>query len=316
METWVNESGNNWIIWLWYGFMLVVCALGNMVLLRWAWLKIDVYDDYGKKMKMLGVPWVWECAWRSIFLSLYLQRFVFWDTPLNSILVDRTWAFVGELSWVMQVTLALRHIDTEVTGGKAWIQISAWVAFFVYIVAEGTSYYNTATTNELWAAIEVFLDGVSYLVMAPAAVYLSLICPGGILESSAKTYLVAMSLICIVYPLYNFFLDVPMYLSRYQEDEAAGKVYFDFIDGLMDAATTRNKTHLLGDWNADMFWMTVYFSFGAWSGILLMFAPRLMEKTHSQKNGASLEPTNVAIHTQGDSSSLRMPLIKVTLHSQ
>ena len=39
---------------------------------------------------------------RSVFPSLYLQRFVFWDTPLNAILVDRTWAFVGELAYIYQ----------------------------------------------------------------------------------------------------------------------------------------------------------------------------------------------------------------------
>jgi len=49
-------------------------------------------------MKLLGVPFVWNCGWRSLLPSLYLQRFVFWDTWLNSILVDRTWACIGELA--------------------------------------------------------------------------------------------------------------------------------------------------------------------------------------------------------------------------
>ena len=62
--------------------------------------------------------------------------------------------------------------------------------------------------------------------------------------------------------------------QRYADDEAAGKVYFDFWPGLRDAATTRHPTHELADWKAGMFWMTAYFSAGAWSGILLMVAPR------------------------------------------
>ena len=52
----------------------------------------------------------------------------------------------------------------------------------------------------------------------------------------------------IAYPLYNFLIDCPMYMERYAEDEAAGKVYFDFLPGLVDAAVTRNPTHHLEDW--------------------------------------------------------------------
>ena len=38
------------------------------------------------------------------------------DTPLNAILVDRTWALFGELSWVFQTMTALRHVDKQITG--------------------------------------------------------------------------------------------------------------------------------------------------------------------------------------------------------
>jgi hypothetical protein len=41
----------------------------------------------------------------------------------------------------------------------------------------------------------------------------------------------------------------------------------------MDAATTRIKTRELDDWQEDMFWMVMYFSFAAWSGLLMMVTP-------------------------------------------
>ena len=44
----------------------------------------------------------------------------------------------------------------------------------------------------------------------------------------------------------------------------------------MDAAERRIVTHNLTDWSGDMGWMTAYFSVGAWTGILLMFAPRFV----------------------------------------
>ena len=71
-------------------------------------------------------------------------------------------------------------------------------------------------------------------------------------------------------------------MDRYRADEEAGKEYFDFLPGLRDAATTRVPTHALEDWREDMFWMTAYFSVGAWTGILMMYAPRLSTAGRSE----------------------------------
>ena len=65
------------------------------------------HENYGLAMKLLGVPFVWNCGWRALLPSLYLQRFVFWDTWLNSILVDRTWACIGELACTATLALLL-----------------------------------------------------------------------------------------------------------------------------------------------------------------------------------------------------------------
>uniref|UniRef100_A0A7S2C3D1 Uncharacterized protein n=1 Tax=Florenciella parvula TaxID=236787 RepID=A0A7S2C3D1_9STRA len=271
---WTNDFDTELLVW--YIIMIVVCVAFNLTMLYKCWGKVQPVDSYTTTMKYLAVPWVLECAWRSVFPSLYLQRFVFWDTPLNAIIVDRTWALFGELSWVFQTMTALRYVDLQITGGKSWVQASGWVAFAIYVLAEMASYYNTATTNEKWAAIEVALDGISYVCMAPASIYLLCKLPADQgWDSSAKIYLAVMIPMTIAYPLYNFLIDCPMYMERYAEDEAAGKVYFDFLPGLYDAAVTRNPTHHLEDWQADMFWMSAYFSVGAWSGMLMMFAPQL-----------------------------------------
>jgi len=54
-------------------------------------------------------------------------------------------------------------------GARRWVQISAWVAIAIYIAAECVSYYNVATTNEFWAAIEVghYVPGCIMVWSAP-----------------------------------------------------------------------------------------------------------------------------------------------------
>jgi len=244
--------------------------------------------DNAQAMKWLAVPWVLECAYRACFPSLYLQRYAFWDTPLNSIIVDRTWACVGELSWSFQVAYALRQIDTDLTRGTGWVQVLAWLSFVIYVAAECCSYYNTATTNELWAAIEVIVDAFSFVALAPAVWYLtykSIAAPGKVWESSGKIYLVSMSVLCVVYPYFNFCKDAPMYLARYRQDEKDHKRYFSFLPGLIDAAERRVPTQNYADWQADMSWMTVYFTLGAWQGIALMCGPRCLQKRLEDDGG-------------------------------
>lgn len=273
------DSGDSGCVELrdWWLAMVAVCAVINLALLVVLIVKIPVAsgDSYGWWMKVLAVPWVLECGWRTVFPSLYLQRRTLWNTPLNSILVDRTLACVGELANTVQLSLALRHIDEQVTGKTPWVQVSGWAAIGIYVVAECVSYYNVATTNEFWAAAEVIFDATAYLVMAPAAVWLLIKCPGKVLESSAKAFLVVFALFATALPAYNFFIDAPMYMERYRDDQAANKTYFDFLPGLYDAATTRVVSHRWDDWSQDLFWMTAYFGPGAWAGMVMMFAPRL-----------------------------------------
>lgn len=300
------------ILWAWYAFLVVFCCWGNIIHLMCVWQKTrSANDTYSQTMRILAVPWVINCAYRSLFPSLYLQRYVFWDTPLNGILVDRGLACVGELCCVFQTSLALRHVDMEITGGRLWVQATGWLSFVVYVVAEICSYYNVATTNELWCAIEVDLDALSYLIMLPASIYLFLLCPGSITGSSAKKFLAVMVPLTVLYPLYNFLIDAPMYLRRYAADQKAGKHYFGFLEGLEDAATRRIFTHEFNDWKEDMTWMVLYFFLGAAGGIVLMYAPKL--DTSNKEEAPSLMTMKCAceqnvVQPQSDENSFEKKL--------
>jgi len=232
-------------------------------------------------MRYLAVPWVWECAWRSVFPALYLQRYAWYDSPLNSILVDRCVACVGELCWTLQIAIALRR-----QGDGRFVALASVFAVVTYVVAEGASFYNVATTNEWWAAAEVGLDGVAVLPLAPAA--LSLLWRGaGSRGSAAFLWVLVLGVAAQCY--FNFFVDVPMYLARYEADEAAGKAYFAFVPGLEDAWKTRVVARTYAAWGADMFWMTAYFTLACWSGLLLMLAPK-PESDLFPKKDARVQP--------------------------
>ena len=240
-----------------------------MALYAFLLLRTAVPTAYQRRLRLLALPVVLQCAWRGVFPSLYLQRFAFWDTPLNSILVDRTLACAGELSWNLALAVCFVHVDAELhpaartndgsKGGTPWVRRSAAAMVWAYALAEVTSYYNTATENELWAAVEVLLDGASQMLLLPAAVYLFRALPAGKRTSSAGLFLLAFVAQGLGLFGYNVFVDAPMYWQRYKADQAAGKQYLPFVEGLWDALVHRIPTQKLADWQQDMSWMVGYF---------------------------------------------------------
>jgi hypothetical protein len=66
-------------LYVWYAFLCAVAMLNLHLLVR-RWKTVEAVAKYQETMKVLAIPWVFECAWRSVFPSLYLERFVFWDT--------------------------------------------------------------------------------------------------------------------------------------------------------------------------------------------------------------------------------------------
>ena len=201
---------------------------------------------YQLALRWLAVPMVVECGWRGVFPSLYLQRFTFYDTPLNSIILDRSLACVGEIAWTAQFSLVVWRLNDEVSGrsGALWVRVCAVAAVLMYVVAEGISYYNTATTNELWAAIEVVVDAAAWLVLLPATLRLAAQTWGLPGARSAKVFACMFSAVAPCYAAYNFGVDAPMYLRRFAADQAAGKKYLPFGVGLVDAAVRRVPTQV------------------------------------------------------------------------
>lgn len=118
------------------------------------------------------------------------------------------------------------------------------------------------------------------LPIAPAALYL-LYARADNGSKASKAFLSIVAVSVVVFCFFNATQDVPMYLRRYEADEKAGKTYLPFVPGLRDAWSRRVVTKAYEDWHADMFWMTAYFTLAAWSGLLLMFAPRPAEEKRS-----------------------------------
>ena len=74
------------------------------------------------------------------------------------------------------------------------------------------------------------------------------------------------------YVAYLFVYDVPMYWSRWLVDQANGRRYLSIADGMVDVCRRWTVSYRWKDWRNEVPWMSLYFTFGVWSSIWLVYA--------------------------------------------
>jgi hypothetical protein len=60
------------------------------------------------------------------------------------------------------------------------------------------------------------------------------------------------------------FVDVPMYVLRWQAELAGGQHLLGFFAGLRDLASRWVVTHSFAKWHDEILWMSLYFSVAVW----------------------------------------------------
>jgi len=132
------------------------------------------------------------------------------------------------------------------------------------VLAEACSWYAVLTTDQRAHAVENSLWGLSaalavtgMLVIGPhrlATLYPPLIICGAAYLAFIAIY------------------DVPMYWSRWLVDRANGRKYLSLADGMVDVCRRWTVSYRWEDWRNEVPWMSLYFSFGVWSSIWLVYA--------------------------------------------
>jgi len=219
-----------------------------------------------RRQLLLSAPFVFGCAFRSIFPRADVQRICVIDSWLSAVAVGRTVAMVAELCFAAQCALLLRVLAIE-TRKPAALAISR-VMVPLIAMAEIFSWYSVITTNYIgntfeestWATVAILL-----------LIGLALVRPR--LQGSLRAFVGQAVWIIAGYFVFLATIDVPMYFGRWRSDRAAGTHFFSFAEGVRDAATRWVVTMRLEDWRWEMLWMSLYFSFGVWISVSLIRAP-------------------------------------------
>jgi hypothetical protein len=138
------------------------------------------------------------------------------------------------------------------------------------VVAETFSWYAVLTTSNIGHVVEETLWGLTAGLLV-----LSLVAIWPRCDTRLRVLLGAICAAGLAYIVFMFLVDVPMYWSRWMEEQAAGRHQLSIVQGLLDVSERRVVSHHWDDWKSEIAWMSLYFSVAVWLSIALVHTPLL-----------------------------------------
>ncbi len=231
---------------------------------------------------LLSAGYVFGCAYRSVFPVYDVPRLGLFDSWLSSVLVGRSVATFAELCFAGQWALMMREI-WQASGSKA-ARMTSVVVVPLIVIAECFSWYSVLTTSNLGHVFEESIWGLSAVLLVASLAAIWSRC-----EPQLRSLLAATCAVGVAYIAFMFLVDVPMYWSRWIADEASGRQYLSFMQGLTEISERWTVSHRWEDWQSEVTWMSLYFSVAVWLSIAIIHAPVL-----ERRIGARLQAVSTA----------------------
>ncbi len=213
-------------------------------------------------MLLLCAAYVFGCAFRSFLPRADVQRICLFDTWLSSVAVGRSVATVAEVCFAVQWAIILHQLGT-MTGADTTLN-AARVIVPLILIAQCFSWQAVLTKNYLGHAIENSIWAVAFFVVG---IGLCRLLPE--FDGPARVVLAVAIIGIACYLAFLMTIDVPMYLSRWRADVAAGSKLLRPLEGLRDVSTRWVVTHDPAEWKGEIAWMSLYFSAAVWASLAL-----------------------------------------------
>ncbi len=211
---------------------------------------------------LLSAGYVAGCAYRSFLPVVDIPRLVLVDSRLSSVLVGRSVATVAELCFAAQWAFLLHRIAS--LSGSPFAEAVALALLPLIVLAEGCSWYAVLSTRQRAHAVENSLWGLSAALLVAAMLVIG----------TQQFPALSASVIAggTLYAAFIFLYDVPMYWSRWRADQAQRRGYPSLADGWIDVRRRWTVSRRWEDWKDEVPWMSLYFTFGVWSSIAVVYA--------------------------------------------
>lgn len=241
-------------------------------------------DPYPRKMTYLAAVFVFGCAVRSIWPRVDVERICFWDSWISATFVGRVLATAAEVCLATQISGTCGMLALNLGFGRT--KRVTDVLFWLLCVARCCCWLGVTSKRQVWHVFEesiwagVFATfGVCFAVLYKASRREVPGSPCGFSDVAfAKRYLAGGVPVCVAFVVFMVLVDIPMYMHRYQADQARGETYLWVSEGVLDTMTCKEVSRSMDYWRAEMPWMTGYFVGSMLLSIWLTWGPEFKPK--------------------------------------
>jgi heme exporter protein D len=239
--------------------------------------------QYFLLLRSMGLIFVSIALYRSVFVSSYPDRLVWFDTLLNSPFLIRCLAVFAEISHIGLIAVVLINMNRDMplsgNGKNSGLLHNAlnklpFIAIGCIFFAQFFA-FGGLITQFLWPfAIEETLWALAFISVTPVVVSgLARLKKEKQKEKSLKFFLVILAVWCAGYLAFQCFYALPfLYYSELSLD--AGKAIP--VNALQQAIFNYRVTRDFNTWGGIGFfiWHSGYFSICSWLALIYMSAPR------------------------------------------
>ncbi|MEH6583628.1 MAG: hypothetical protein V7754_16955 [Halioglobus sp.] len=296
----MDNSTTDWA-WPWWTVLVVINA-ANLLICLYLYSRSARSDalhtgNYRKYMRTLGLIFIMVAAYRSVFVSSYLEQLAWFDTLANSSLLIRFFAFFAELSFAGLFMFALLQInrdipvseDAKANGFTSFLYSKTpFVLFGCIFMAQFFATTALITKFELFFAIEESLWALAFLAVTPLA--LNQLQRVKTMQDSVSVARLKMLRVftlitaswCVLYCSYALVYHLPIELWPHViADLQSGTVVIKTgTSAIRDAFLVVNETKDFNAWGGMGFliWHSGYFSICGWIVLFLMSGPRMLRE--------------------------------------
>lgn len=234
-------------------------ALAVVNISAWTYVVATGGRSLADAQVVLSALYVFGCAYRC-FLPVYdIPRIGIVDSWASSVFVGRTVATIAELAFAAQWAVYLHGNELES------VRLASFLILPLIITAEICSWQAVLTTSNRGHIFENSLWGFAAALIVSCLVAIAIYIP-----ADRTLALDIWTVGGVLFSVYIFTVDVPMYRARWKADVARQRKYMSIAQGLADVAQRRVVSRRWEDWRGEVVWMTLYFSFGVWVSISLI----------------------------------------------
>lgn len=243
-----------------------------------------------KQLQYCASIYIFACAVRSIWPRIDVERICFFDSWISYPIVGRSLATIAEVCFAHQIAYVLGSIATQLKCYKINSELKLVVPLI--IIAQTCCWFGVTTQKQLWHSIEESMWLIVMQVCGVFALYMSTLIDGRspingkVLNGSEKAiyneilstkYKLQLSfLLSICFSIFMFYIDVPMYFERYNQDERNNKTYLTFIEGVYDSTSCKLISKHMNEWAPEMPWLSGYFIGATFLSLKLTTIPKVV----------------------------------------